>query len=290
MKLRGINAIYDNDDEIPSEETWTKGIGYGGLRRLQEANPQLVSDILDAFHQAYQRAVSYTPEPVEYERNENGQVIIPKGTLMHLSPIRFEGGIDYDKLLSIKQYGLISLGMLRDGDDEDNEVPFQVSFHRFAEPQTMQEKIDFIKRAAKASRVIDLGIIVDTRNEGLRELMAYDTSNTHDLVDRGHGFRNPQTDEFYAYRYKQYPEELKTEAQKQALGFLQSNSHPIDVGENFSYLPVAVPSKYITGFVLPDRELENSTLIKFLKKNFPNAILISMDGKTIDPPSNQPGE
>ena len=43
-----------------------------------------------------------------------------------------------------------------------------------------------------------------------------------------------------------------------------------------------MPSKYITGIVLPKQLENNENLINFLNKNFSNATLISSSGKAID--------
>lgn len=100
-------------------------------------------------------------------------------------------------------------------------------------------------------------------------------------MDIGKGYRTPN-DQFFAYRLKKYPEEIKTETEKQALGFLIDAGRPICNGSDFAYIPIAVPSKYIIGIVLP-KELENDgELIDFLNKNFCNATLISSSGKVID--------
>lgn len=281
MKINGINVDAEFGD--PSLNNWIDNVRAGELRRLSLISPELVDEIVKSFIDAYTEAKNFQPQPCNFSVDEAGKIILPKGCLLHLTPIKSGKQTNYGKLQSIKEKGLLSLSLFEEGDDWDNEVPLQVSFHRCAKQQTIPEKYKAICERSHQEKVFDLGVIINTESEGIQKLLDFDTSGhrLNNNIDIGNGFKNPQTNEFYAYRLKKYPKTINTEAQKRALGFLILRSRPIVDGDDFAYLPIAVPPQYIAGFILSEQQEKNSELIEFLRKEFPNAILCSSQGEVI---------
>lgn len=281
MKIYGINVSTEFGE--PSLNTWISDVKAGALNRLSLTDPKLAEDIIKSVTDAYHEAESFNPEPYKFSVDNDGKIILPAGCLVHLTPIKRAGEINYDKLRSIKKRGLLSLGLFENGESWDEEVPYQVSFHRCAKQQTIPEKYKAMCDKSHHNKVYDLGVIIDAESEGIQKLLAFDTSRhrPNDNIDTGNGYKNPKNGEFYAFRLKQYPELIKTEAQKQALGLLIDHSHPVVEGEDFAYLPIAVPPQYIAGFILNEEQEKNNELIAFLQEEFPNATLCSYQGGLI---------
>lgn len=284
MRINGLNVKKDFDSE-PSVETWFKAFFDNWSVTLTAKDFETVKDMAQSIIDAYKQAEEYEGPISKLKKDVNGNIILPEGTLLHATPPFLDEGkiIDYGKLSSIGKIGLISLGMLEeDAYKDDQEVPLQVSFHRCSKSLTCEEKMQEICRLNRGKTFNDIFLIVDVHNDGIKKLLAFNiTIFTDDDVDYGNGYRT-EDDKFLAYRLKKYPEEIKTETEKQALGFLLNTTRPPSHNPFYAYIPIAVPSKYITGIVLPKQLENNENLINFLNKNFSNATLISSSGKEID--------
>ena len=284
MRINGLNVKKEYDAE-PSVETWFKAFlgnwpGAPTTKDLETAK-NMAQSIIDA----YKQTEEYEGPISKLKQDTNDNIILPEGTLLHATPpfLDKENVIDYDKLSSIGKIGLISLGMLDEEADEwDQEVPLQVSFHRCTKSLTCEEKMQEICRLNKRKILYDIFFIVDVHNDGIKKLLSFNISTiTDDDVDHWNGYRT-EKNKFLAYRLKKYPEGIKTETEKQALGFLLDATRPPSNNPFYAYIPIAVPSKYITGIILPKQLENNENLINFLNKNFSNATLISSSGKAID--------
>ena len=284
MRINGLNVKKEYDAE-PSVETWFKAFlgnwpGAPTTKDLETAK-NMAQSIIDA----YKQTEEYEGPISKLKQDTNDNIILPEGTLLHATPpfLDKENVIDYDKLSSIGKIGLISLGMLDEEADEwDQEVPLQVSFHRCSKPLTCEEKMQEICRLNKLKEISDIYFIVDVYNDGIKKLLSFNISTiTDDDVDYWNGYRT-EKNRFLAYRLKKYPEGIKTETEKQALGFLLDATRPPSCNLFYAYIPISVPSKYITGIILPKQLENNENLINFLNKNFSNATLISSSGKVID--------
>lgn len=283
MRINGLNVKKEYDAE-PNVETWFKAFFDNGPY-LTAKDFETVKDMSQSIIDAYKQAEEYEGPIPKLKKDVNGNVILPEGTLLHATPpfLDKEKIIDYDKLSSIGKIGLISLGMLDEEAYEwDQEVPLQVSFHRCSKSLTCEEKMQEICRLNKLKNLYDIYFIVDVHNDGIKKLLSFNISTiTDDDVDYENGYRT-EKNKFLAYRLKKYPEEIKTETEKQALGFLLDATSPPSCNLFYAYIPISVPSKYITGIVLPKQLENNVNLINFLNKNFSNATLISSSGKAID--------
>lgn len=285
MKINGLNVKHEFNDE-PSLEIWFKAFLDEWPERVTPQSLEVAKNLAKPIVDAYKQAEEYEIPIQKLKQDIDGNVILPEGTLLHATPPFLDKEktiIDYEKLSSIGEKGLISLGML---DEEaygwDQEVPLQVSFHRCSKSQTVEEKIREICALERIKSCGDIFFIVDVHNEGLKKLLSFDISMVRKDIDEGNGYRT-EDDNFLAYRLKKYPEGIETETEKQTLGFLLNAGRPISEGPLYSYIPVAVPSKYITGIVLPLKLEKNENLIEFLSDNFCNATIISSDGKVINP-------
>lgn len=284
MRINGLNVKKDFDSE-PSVETWLKAFLDNWPRNLTAQDFETANDMAQSIIDAYKQAEEYKGPISKLKKDVNGNIILPEGTLLHATPPFLDEGkiIDYDKLSSIGKIGLISLGMLDEyADRYDQEVPLQVSFHRCSKSLTCEEKMQEICRLNGGKTFGDIYFIVDVHNDGIKKLLSFNISIfTNDDVDHGNVYRT-ENDKFFAYRLKKYPEGIKTETEKQALGFLLDATRPPSNNPFYAYIPIAVPSKYITGIVLPKQLENNENLINFLNKNFSNSTLISSSGKAID--------
>lgn len=166
----------------------------------------------------------------------------------------------------------------------DNEVPLQASFHRCSKTQTLKEKVNEICNSNKISELHDILLIIDTQNKGLKKLLSFDISSIRGDVDIGNSYRN--NDKFLAFRLKKYPKEFKSENKKIALGCLLDVGRPICEGSNYAYIPIAVPSKYIVGVVLPKKLENDENFVEFLYKTYPNADVLTSTGNVLNPIKN----
>lgn len=284
MRINGLNVKKEFDGD-PSVETWFKAFLNNSTGNLTAQDNETVNGMAQSIIDAYKQAEEYEGPISKLKKDVNGNIILPEGTLLHATPpfIDKEKIIDYEKLSSISKNGLISLGMLdEDADRDDQEVPLQVSFHRCSKSLTCEEKMQEICRLNGLKTCGDIYFIVDVHNDGIKKLLSFNISTiTDDDVDYWNGYRT-EKNKFLAYRLKKYPEGIKTETEKQALGFLLDATRPPSNNPFYAYIPIAVPSKYITGIILPKQLENNENLINFLNKNFSNATLISSSGKAID--------
>ena len=281
MKINGLNV--QNEYAIgPSIEVWLKAFNDCGAG----VSFQMTNELAQPIIKAYQQSEAYTGPISKLKTDKDGNVILPEGALLHFTkPFadKEKTTIDYDKFTSISKTGLISLGMLdEDAYGWDSEVPLQASFHRCAKTQTVAEKLKYVCELNDVNNFYDIALIIDVCNDGLKKLLSYDISDVRQDVDIGNSYKT-EKDKFYAFRLKKYPQGIQTETEKQALGYLLDASHPIKQGPNFAYIPIAVPSKYIVGIVLPKQVENNENLRNFLSDTFNNATIISSSGKTIKP-------
>ncbi len=292
MKIRGINikAMGGIPKEIgePSLNNWIKSFRTDGLRFLTDQT--LANNITNCITDAYFKANNYKTTPFNYSVNKQNEMILPAGTLIHLSPITYGNvEIDYEKLLSIKEKGLLSIASFNVGDLQglDNEVPYMVSFHRCAETRSVSEEYDSIMTRhsfynhTNITSINELGIVIDSTSPGIQKLLAFDISNVRPHILMGPGYIDPITNRQYAYRLDKYPNGINTEAQKQALGSLRCKSSPMREGDEYAYLPIAVPSQYISAFILSSKQEQNKEFILFLMKEFPNATICNAGGKIL---------
>ncbi len=286
MRINGVNVQTEFNGE-PNVETWVKAFLKLRPAYLTTKELETAKDIAHSIIDTYKQAEDYKGPIPKLKKDVNGNIMLPEGTLLHATPPFLDKertNIDYEKLSSIGKIGLISLGMLEEEAREwDQEVPLQVSFHKCSKSQDVKQKMNEICKLAKIEDFYDIFFIIDVHNDGIKKLLSFDISRyTGDDIDYGNGYRT-ENDGFLAYRLKKYPEEIKIETEKQALGYLLNvGREAVYIGQCFNYIPIAVPSKYITGIVLPKDLENNKNLINFLNKNFSNSTLISSSGKAID--------
>ncbi len=247
MRIKGLNVEQEFDGD-PSVDEWIKTFNNYFKHDLSSEE---LKTITDSIIEAYKTACDYNGEIPKLNIDEQGHVkVFSNGALLHMLPVdSFEKLAK--KFLSIKKYGLVSLSMLHGGDDWDNEVPLSVSFHKILPKDTISKKCERMKKKDNLSSILDIGIIFDVQSEGIQKLLAYDISNRSNVI-RGDSYRNKKG-ELIGYKLSTYPKQIKTETEKQALGMLINAERPAFDGCDFAYLPIAVPSKYIVGFVLPDK-------------------------------------
>ena len=291
MKINGLNVNKEFDSE-PSLETWFKAFldnSPVGARALTVEEMQMLTAMAQTIIDAYKHAEEYEGPITKLKKDDNGNIILPEGTLLHATPpLDEEKKIDYGKLSSIGKTGLISLGMLtEDAYGWDQEVPLQASFHRCKHTMTCEEKLQEICRLNKIEECGNILFIVDVHNDGLKKLLSFNITLVEDFaedenIDRGNSYKI-RGDTRLAIRLKKYPTEIESEMAKMALGYLLDACRPPSHSLYYSYLPIAVPSKYIVGIILPKKVEHNETLMDFLSKHFKNAILISSRGKEMKP-------
>ena len=183
--------------------------------------------------------------------------IIAPETLFHLSPMADSqtGEIFYDKLISIAKNGLLPVDMLIFSSDATD--PTYVSFHSVLENEKTLEDID--KRIKQGNN--NLSFFINTNTPAIQKLIrigrtANDSLNSLPTFDNLLCSNNDEDvlKKMFAFGNLFCPDNLDQ--------------------KGVFYLPIGVPSSYISAIVVPDRLLEDEKLIQILSKNFDNALIL----------------
>lgn len=192
------------------------------------------------------------------------------GTLFHRSPMRDikTGEVYYDKLRSIAKNGLLPVDMLVSSPDATD--PTYVSFHSVLERE--KTLADIFKRSPQGS--VDLIFFVNTGAPAIAQLMR---------LGRCYG------DNYNPPHFKDVLASGKDEEILKKIFQIQNAFCPdnIDV-EGVCYLPIGVPSKYISAVVVPESLKSDEKLLGIIAEGFPEAAILGGDGKAVSPSQPEP--
>ena len=165
--------------------------------------------------------------------DENGNIIFDEGTLIHCA-----GKCDYDKLLSIKKYGIVAGDFIGIPEFNNGETYFCADFYRADRELSSREFIDRISDSDKTTargpfgkrlkNITKLAFIFDSTDE-LRELMDTDM----------------------------YKPENSNHPMQSALNLLES--YKGDKNGQVSAIPYGIPSTFISGIIAGDRIYGNNS-------------------------------
>jgi len=213
-----------------------------------------------------------------FQRNENGEVVLPEGLLLHGT--RF----DKEKLESISRTGILSCEY--NGRSEDGETFYCADFFRVPKTQTMEEYANHIntpvaisgsvlapKKPMEASRLPhdarfaqeQLGFIVDHTNPELQNLLANDV-----------------------YRENEQFEEMKKIVNPALIKTDDSDENSLwSKRERLSAVLCGVPSNFISGIWVTEKVQNNEEQMQFLKQQFPHCSIVNSKGEILSEPNKE---
>ncbi len=191
-------------------------------------------------------------ETKDLQLDENGRVVLKKGTLIHGT-----SGFNVEVIDKIKNNGILTGQML--GIPEDGETFYCADFHRVNRDMSMEEynkEFTYVDGRCPFGNGIrgsnTLAFIVEPSNEAL-ELLSYDCYRDTKEGDIAKNFTN-------------------------VAGLLEQ-------GDRLSSILYGVPSNLFTGIVLGNGLLEKKEVVELIVRMFPDCYISTMDGVIIYNPS-----
>lgn len=251
MEIKGLNAIGESFDENNvSIQTYIKNLKRSSLKRFN-----IPEKYYEKIEELYKKVFSSKCEKEKH---------ISKGMLFHCTPVKDlkTGEVFYDKIKSIAKNGLLAVDMLIDDSDATDST--YLSFHSVLEGEnSLQDIFNRLQTSDKTTAEFSsLIFFIDTHNPIIQELIEMGRHY-------GEDFNLPPLMDMLESKQTPNNQILKKM-------FQISNWYAPDNLNcpGVTYLPIGVPSEFISAIVVPKALQNDAKLIKILSQ-FKNAKILT---------------